>query len=84
MHKQKTSPTASLPAEEICFGLNRESDERSLAAFIEKFADPAFLQTLIARLDDTEITATLDFLSSLMHKHISEEEYHRLFLGERP
>jgi len=84
MHKQKPASISSLPAEEICFGLNRETDERSLAAFIEKFADSAFLRTLLPRLDDTELTAILDFLSRLMHKHISEEEYHRLFLGNRP
>lgn len=68
--------------EEICFGLNRETDERSLAAFIQKFAEPIFLQTIISRLEDAEITAILDFLSGLMHKHLSEEEYHRLFLKD--
>ena len=76
----KQHPTSSTPAEEICFGLNRETDERSLAIFIQKFSDPAFLETLIPRLTDSDITATLDFLSQLMHKHMSEKEYHSIFL----
>lgn len=76
----KQTPSSCSPAEEICFGLNRETDERSLAIFIQKFSDPDFLATLIPRLADSDITATLDFLSQLMHKHMSEKEYHRIFL----
>jgi hypothetical protein len=66
----------------ICFGLNRETDEQSLAAFLQRFAEPDFLQTLIPRLEEEEITSLLDFLSRLMHKHCSEKEYHRLFLKD--
>ena len=75
-----TSPP--LPHEEICFGLDRQTDERSLLAFIQNFADPVFLQHLIPRMTEEEILATLDFLSRLMHKHLSEGEYHRLFLKD--
>ena len=81
MDTSKIQPT-HLKAENICFGLNRETDERSLAAFLQRFAEPAFLQTLIPRLEDEEIAALLDFLSRLMHKHCSEKEYHRLFLKD--
>lgn len=81
MNTRKTQ-SAPLKAENICFGLSRETDERSLAAFLQRFAEPAFLQTLIPRLEEGEITSLLDFLSSLMHKHCSEKEYHRLFLKD--
>ena len=81
MNSQK-SPQAPLKAGSICFGLNRETDERSLAAFLQRFAEPTFLQTLIPRLEEEEITSLLDFLSRLMHKHCSEKEYHRLFLKD--
>ena len=81
MDNKKTPPTP-LHAQEICFGLNRATDKRSLAAFLQRFAEPAFLQTLIPRLKEEEITSLLDFLSSLMHKHCSEKEYHRLFLKD--
>jgi hypothetical protein len=81
MNTKKIPPTP-LKAETICFGLNRETDERSLTAFLQRFAEPAFLQTLIPRLEEQEITALLDFLSRLMHKHCNEGEYHRLFLKD--
>jgi len=81
MNSQKTPP-APLKAQDICFGLNRETDERSLTAFLQRFAEPTFLQTLIPRLEEEEITSLLDFLSPLMHKHCSEKEYHRLFLKD--
>ncbi len=81
MNSQKTPP-APLKAQDLCFGLNRETDERSLTAFLQRFAEPPFLQTLIPRLEEEEITSLLDFLSRLMHKHCSEKEYHRLFLKD--
>ena len=81
MNSQKTPPTP-LEAKDICFGLNRETDERSLTAFLQRFAEPAFLQTLVPRLEEGEITSLLDFLSRLLHKHCSEKEYHRLFLKD--
>ena len=72
------------PQPPICFGLDRTTDEASLVAFIERFARPALLAALIPRLADEEITATLDFLTNLMQKHLSDTEYHRLFLADRP
>ena len=72
------------PTPPICFGLDRPTDEVSLAAFLDRVARPALLATLIPRLTDEEITATLDFLTNLMQKHLSDTEYHRLFLAETP
>lgn len=68
----------------LCFGLDRPTDEASLAAFISRFARPALLATLIPRLGDDELIATLDFLTKLMHNHLNDTEYHRLFLSETP
>ena len=81
MNTRKTPP-APLKAGELCFGRNRETDERSLEAFLHRFAEPAFLRALIPRLEEEEITTLLDFLSRLMHRHCSEKEYHRLFLKD--
>lgn len=67
---------------DICFGLNREMDERSLALFLRIVGSDEMLATLIPRLDEGDIGATVDFFTGLMKKHLSESEYHRLFLGE--
>ncbi|MFH1216354.1 MAG: hypothetical protein V1706_07625 [Pseudomonadota bacterium] len=67
---------------EICFGLNRHTDECSLAAFLQMFCREHLLETLIPRMADGDISDTVNFLTGIMKKHLSETEYHSLFLGE--
>lgn len=74
-------PDGPLKAEKICFGLDRRTDEESLKILVKKFAGNELLEALVPRLTDAEIKATLDFLSQLMHKHLSKREYHLLFLN---
>ncbi|MBW2466655.1 MAG: hypothetical protein JRF02_05085, partial [Deltaproteobacteria bacterium] len=44
----------SIDAYEIVFGFDRETDERSLELFIERFADKKLLKTLLPRLQDKD------------------------------
>lgn len=78
--KQNLSPEP-FPIEEICFGLDRPTDERSLLLFLQKCADPSLLNTLVPRLSDREIDETVLFFSGLLKRHLSKEEYHTFFLG---
>ncbi|MCF6187604.1 MAG: hypothetical protein L3J49_09075 [Desulfobulbaceae bacterium] len=73
---------SSIPADEICFGLDRITDERSLALFLNLFSRKQLLGTLIPRLDDYEIEQVVDLLSTLMRTHLQEKEYHELFLDD--
>ncbi len=66
---------------QMLFGLNREEDERSLAAFLRLFSEPRLASVLIPRMTDEEIHRTVELLSSIMRGHLSEKEYHALFLG---
>jgi hypothetical protein len=66
----------------MAFGYSREEDERSLIAFLQKFSDDDLMELLSGRLSDSEIEALVDYLTGLMKKHLSEEEYHRYFLKE--
>ncbi len=68
---------------DICFGLNRQTDEKSLQYFIRTFARPELLEVLVPRMTDAEISTLLDDLSSLMARHFKEKEYHALFLGRK-
>lgn len=65
---------------EICFGLNRETDERSLAAFLRLFSRQEFTDVLIPRMSTEEINRLVDQLTATMRNHLSEQEYHGLFL----
>lgn len=66
----------------IAFGVDRETDERSLTAYLQKLTDDDLLAALVPRLSDEELLAAVDFAGALLRKHLSEEEYHRLFLKD--
>jgi len=73
----------SLPSpHEILFGLNRKEDERSLAAFLQLFSRKELTSVLIPRMTEEEINQTVHVLTEIMRNHLSEDEYHSLFLGD--
>ena len=72
----------STQAHTIAFGFDRVTDERSFVLFLQRFVDKKLMATLLPRLQDEDILATVDFLTGIMRKHLSEKEYHSLFLAE--
>lgn len=70
-------------ASSICFGWDRATDEHSCQAFVRRFAYPKLLAVLVPRLTDSELTGLIDQLSGIMKQHLSEKEYHSLFLGKQ-
>jgi hypothetical protein len=66
----------------VGFGLDRETDENTLIYYLQKFSDDALMQVMKGRLLDNELAALFDLLSDLLRKHLSEGEYHKLFLKE--
>ncbi len=66
----------------ICFGLSPALDRQSLAAYLQLLGRLELSTILAARLSSEEIEALIDHLGSLMRKHLSNKEYHRLFLGQ--
>jgi len=79
---QKRAPNENTPAHTIAFGFDRATDEQSLRFFVQRFADKRVQEVLVSRLHDKDILATVDFLTAIMQKYLSEEEYHALFLAE--
>ncbi len=70
-------------APEICFGLNRATDEESLAVFLRLFNKKDLSSVLIPRMTNDEIMRIVDLLTDIMHNHLQEKEYHELFLGDK-
>ena len=66
----------------VGFGLDRETDEKSLMVYLQKFSDDSHLASLIPRLSDQEIQEIFDLISRIITTHLKEEEYHRLFLKD--
>ena len=64
----------------VAFGLSREVDEKSLMYYLQKFSDDDLLSVLVPRLSDEEINRLFAMISELMRNHLSDGEYHGLFL----
>lgn len=68
--------------EQICFGLNRELDEASLALFLRLFSREELLNALLPRLAEEEISSVVNQLTGILRQHLTEKEYHEIFLGD--
>ncbi len=66
----------------VAFGFDRETDEASLIVYLQKLSDDSLLEVLRTRLSDEEIAQIGDWVAALLRKHLTNAEYHRLFLKE--
>ncbi len=66
----------------VGFGFDRDTDENTVIYYLQKFSDDALMETIRKRLEDRELADLFDLISRLMRKHLSEGEYHALFLKE--
>ena len=66
----------------VGFGFDRETNENTIVYYLQKFSDDALIDTLIKRLGDDELERLFDLMSTLLKKHLSETEYHRLFMKD--
>ena len=66
----------------VGYGLDRETDENTVIYYLQKFSDDQLMAELRKRLEDEDLAALFNLMSSLLQKHLSEKEYHRLFLKE--
>ncbi len=65
------------------FGLDRETDEETIMFYLQKFSEDSFLKLLLPRLSDDELKEIYNFVNGILKKHISEDEYHAIFLKDR-
>lgn len=66
----------------VGFGLDRETNENTVVCYLQKFSEDALMQTLKSRLTDQELESIFEMISALLKRHLSEAEYHRLFLKD--
>ena len=64
------------------FGWNRESDEETIKFYLQKFADDTLLNLILPRLADSEMEEIYDLINKLLKRHLSESQYHRVFLKD--
>ena len=66
----------------LALGLDRETDEATLASYLQMFSDDHVLKTLLPRMTNEEIEALFLEITQVLKKHFSKDEYHTLFLKE--
>lgn len=66
----------------VAFGFSREIDEKSIMYLLQKFTDDKLLEVLIPRLSSEELSEIFEMITRLLKSHLSEEEYHRLFIKD--
>lgn len=70
----------TIDSQNICFGLNPQLDQESFSTFLQLAGRPEFSAFLSKKLTEQEIHAFVDFFTGLLKRHLTEDEYHTLFL----
>lgn len=65
------------------FGMDRNTDEETIMFYLQKFSEDRFMKTFLPRLSDPELEGIYLFVNNHLKKHLSEDEYHSLFLKDR-
>jgi hypothetical protein len=65
------------------FGMDRKADEETIMFYLQKFSEDQFMEAFLPRLSDKELEEIYLFVNDHLKKHISEDEYHGLFLKDR-
>ena len=66
----------------VGFGADRETDENTLIYYLQKFSDDSLITQLVKRMSDQELDEIFNLVTRVMKRHLSEPEYHRLFLKD--
>jgi hypothetical protein len=67
----------------VGFGLDRETDEKTLTWYLQKFSDDDHMAMIRERLSEEDLKALFDLLGGLLKKYLSEKEYHGVFLKDQ-
>ena len=66
----------------VGLGLDRETDENTIIYYLQKFSDDTLIKELVKRLTTEEIEEIFSLLTRLLKKHLTDSEYHTLFLKD--
>ena len=64
------------------FGMDRKTDEETVLFYLQKFSEDNLMKMLLPRLSDEELEEIYLFINTKLKAHISEEEYHSVFLKD--
>jgi len=66
----------------VGYGADRETDENTVVYYLQKFSDDRLIEMMTKRMTDAELLELFEFINRLLKTHLTESEYHTLFLKE--
>ena len=66
----------------VGYGADRETDENTVAYYLQKFSDDRFMAMMTKRMTDAELLELFELINRLLKSHLTESEYHTLFLKD--
>ncbi len=66
----------------VGYGLDRKTDENTVAYYLQKFSDDTIMEKLTKKLTDDELAEIFFMITRLLKKYLTESEYHDLFLKD--
>ncbi len=66
----------------IGFGMDRDTDEKTVIYYLQKFSDDTLIKELVKRMTDKELDEVFSMITRMMKNHFTEPEYHQYFLKE--
>jgi len=66
----------------VGYGADRETDENTLIYYLQKLSDDRFMSLITKRMTDEEMLELFNLINRLLKKHLTEAEYHAMFLKD--
>lgn len=66
----------------VGFGLDRETNEKTVTYYLQKFSDDDLMALIRERMSDADLETLFEMIAGLLKKYLSEKEYHRFFLKD--
>jgi hypothetical protein len=66
----------------IGFGFDRQHDENTIICYLQMFSDDTLMQELTKKMTDDELEEIFNLITRTLKSHLTEPEYHDLFLKE--
>ncbi|MBW1893422.1 MAG: cytoplasmic protein [Deltaproteobacteria bacterium] len=64
------------------FGMDRVSDEETIIFYLQKFSDDELMKLLVKKMSNDELEDIYSLINRILKAHLTEAEYHKLFLKE--
>ena len=66
----------------VGYGADRKTDENTIVYYLQKFSDDNVMALITKRLTAEEMLELFNLINRLLKKHLTDSEYHRVFLKD--